>query len=381
MSEARFPRKAGARRSRDGGEASHRSAVAPTRLDPADHSSPDAFVALRERDQLLLVLAMQAGRFVCWDYDPASGLDWLGRELGRLHGLMSDNAGLDARGPVASVHPADKPRIENMFRSASGRDEHVECEIRLVCGNDDEKWISVCVARRAKSNRYPEFVGISRDITERRQNSGQQDQDSASTGQMLSRELNHRLRNVFPMILTIVKHTAVRHPQATEYRHALEQRLRALAAATGLIDRSEADSVSIEELIRLELAPFQEGANILITGPIVELQGALVRDFAILVHELATNAVKYGALSNARGRLSVTWGLTPDTKGKLSLALEWIEQDGPKVEPPKNPGFGTMVIGESGSLLGGTASVEYASEGLRYRLSLPAERLRGSTDR
>jgi two-component sensor histidine kinase len=379
MSEARLPRKAGARRSRVGGEGSHRSAAAPTRLDQADHSSPDAFVALRERDQQLLGLAMQAGRFVCWDYDPDSGLDWLGRELGRLHGLMSDNAGPDARGPVPSVHPADKRLIENMFRAATARDERVECEIRLVCGNDDEKWISVCVARRTKSNRYPEFVGISRDITERRQNSGQQ--DSASTGQMLSRELNHRLRNVFPMILTIVKHTAVRHPQATEYRHALEQRLRALAAATGLIDRSEADSASIEDLIRLELAPFQEGANILITGPIVEIQGALARDFAILVHELATNAVKHGALSNAGGKLSVTWGLRPDTKGKLSLALEWIERDGPKVEPPKNPGFGTMVISESGSLLGGAASIEYAPEGLRYRLSLPAERLRGSTDR
>ncbi len=182
-------------------------------------------------------------------------------------------------------------------------------------------------------------------------------------------ELKHRLRNVFPLILMIVKHTAARYPDATEYCQALERRLRALAAATTLVDCD--DPPGVGDIIRLELEPFQEGDNILIGGPDVRLGRSLMQDFAILMHELATNAAKHGALSSSRGRLSVTWSLRPVSNGQRSLVLEWIERDGPEVGPIKTQGFGTMVIAESGSLLGGTASAEYAPEGFRYRLSLP----------
>jgi two-component sensor histidine kinase len=189
---------------------------------------------------------------------------------------------------------------------------------------------------------------------------------------MLRRELNHRLRNVFPLILTIVKQTANNHPEAAAYRDGLERRLRALAAATKLIDRDETDIVYIEDLIRQELAAFEDGHNIVIGGPLVEIPRGILQDFAILVHELTTNAVKHGALSDLRGSLSVTWALRRDHSGKPSLQFDWIERNGPKVGLVKTPGFGSLVIRESGSILGGTASMNYASEGFQYRLTLAA---------
>jgi two-component sensor histidine kinase len=204
---------------------------------------------------------------------------------------------------------------------------------------------------------------------------------TGATVDRLTRELNHRLRNVFSTVLTIVKHTAARYPQATEYRHALERRLRALSAAAGLLNRCESDSISIEDLIRLELAAFQEGDNVLVSGPDVRIQGVLAQDLAIVLHELTTNAAKYGALSDIRGKLSVTWSLLSDKSSESSLSLEWIEQGGPKTEPPTYFGFGMTVVRESGSILGGTASVEFAPEGLRYRLSIPARRLQLLNDK
>lgn len=360
MSGARFPRRARAGRTRDneGADQSSKRRPAPTRV-----GHPPGPGAIDTSNQALFDLALQAGRLVCWTYNPTSGLDWLGRELGRLHGLISGD--VRPRSPFPSVHPADRTRLENIFRAATARNEHTEFEMRLVGGNGDERWISVCARSRLKPTGDWEFIGVSRDVTE-----------SVRSSQRLRRELSHRLRNVFPMILTIVKHTAARYPQAAEYRDALEQRLRALAAAAAFVDRDEADTVSIGDLVGSALAPFGEGDNIVITGPAVGLQAALMQDFTILVHELATNAVKHGALSSSQGRLSVSWRLTQDSDGQRGLTLEWIERDGPKVGPINSPGFGTMVIAESGSLLGGTASVEYAPEGLRYRLSLPAERLR-----
>jgi two-component sensor histidine kinase len=201
----------------------------------------------------------------------------------------------------------------------------------------------------------------------RRQPAGAPDNTELRPESELTRELKHRLRNVFPLVLMIIKHTAGRYPDAAEYCQTLERRLRALAAAATLVDCD--DPLGVGDIIRLELAPFQNSDNILIGGPDVRLEQALVQDFAILIHELATNAAKHGALSSSRGRLSVTWSLRPVSNGQRFLVLKWIETGGPQVGPIKTQGFGTMVIAESGSLLGGTASAEYAPEGFRYRLS------------
>jgi two-component sensor histidine kinase len=192
-----------------------------------------------------------------------------------------------------------------------------------------------------------------------------------------ARELIHRLRNVFPLILTIVRQTKDQYPEAGAYCQALEQRIRSLAAAETLVDKFGA--VSLADLIRLELAPFQQGNNISIEGPNVWLEFG-VQDFAILIHELTTNAVKHGALSNSRGVLSVTWSLNSASDHEPSLVLNWIERDGPKVVRPKSSGFGAIVIAEGGNALGGKASVKYNREGFQYRLILPAKRLRGDSN-
>ena len=196
-------------------------------------------------------------------------------------------------------------------------------------------------------------------------------------GERLTRELNHRLRNIFSIILTILKQTAAHYPEAAEYHRALERRLRALSAATGLLDRNECEAVSISELIRLELAPFQDGHNVMVSGPDVSIRRVYAQDLAIVLHELTTNAAKYGALNDLSGTLSVTWRLSPDADDNNCLNLEWVERREHGIEPPQDSGFGMAVVRQSGSFFGGTASVEFEPQGLRYQLSIPANRLHG----
>ena len=190
----------------------------------------------------------------------------------------------------------------------------------------------------------------------------------ARHGDPLARELNHRLRNVFPIILLLVRMTAERHPAAAEYCQALVHRLRALAAAEDVMRQAEADAVTLEAMIRTELLPFEENARVTVEGPPVTLRGAAAQCFALLLHELTTNAVKYGSLGVRNGTLTVSWQLE-SRDGRLKF--EWREQASPGEPPSHDSGFGTFLISHSGELLGGTSSTDYAPEGLTYRLECP----------
>jgi two-component sensor histidine kinase len=193
-----------------------------------------------------------------------------------------------------------------------------------------------------------------------------------SGAEKLNRELNHRLRNVFSAVLVIVQRTAAHYPQAAEYRTALERRLRAFSSSMALLDRCNTETIGVQDLVELELAPFQDGDNVLICGPKVAVERARAQDLAIVLHELTTNAVKHGSLGTLHGQLMVTWRVVPDALGNSLLSLEWVEQKNDRIKPPGHSGYGLALIRESGSILGGASNIEFSPEGFRYRLTMPA---------
>ena len=184
---------------------------------------------------------------------------------------------------------------------------------------------------------------------------------------LLVDELNHRVKNMLAVVISLATQTLRRSGTLEEFSGVFLGRVHALTAAYTLLSRESWSGVQLQEVIEEEMRPFMAGdrANIRIEGPPVPLdpRGALALGMA--VHELATNAAKYGALSVPEGDVAVTWTLERRDGGD-HLALDWTERNGPPVTAPAKRGFGTVLI-ERGLAqdLSGEAKVEFLPGGVR----------------
>lgn len=198
---------------------------------------------------------------------------------------------------------------------------------------------------------------------------------------LLSREVDHRAKNVLAVVQAIVQLT-----QATStdgFRKTLAGRIQSLARTHSLLAENRWEGVELRRLLHDELAPFGSGDSLstgalrfTIKGPEVMLKPAAAQALALVFHELATNAVKYGALSVPEGRIAVRWSLTG--KGEAArLTLIWEESDGPDVQPPAQSGFGWTVIHASvEEQLDGTMSTDWRSSGLSVEMGFPLDEVK-----
>src|SRR5262249_54065023 len=153
----------------------------------------------------------------------------------------------------------------------------------------------------------------------------------------------------------IVTETRESSPSMDDFVKTLGGRLQSMAAAHSLLSRRRWVGVGIADLIRDQLAPYATGANVTTHGPNTVLNAASAQALAMVVHELTTNAAKFGALSTPRGRLFISWSEPSGGDGAADLTVEWRETGGPPVAKPTQAGFGTSLIDELISHeLGGT---------------------------
>jgi two-component sensor histidine kinase len=185
---------------------------------------------------------------------------------------------------------------------------------------------------------------------------------------MLS-EIKHRVKNTLGTVQAIAAQTFRQAP--SEERDSFVARLRALADAHDLLTDRNWDGAVVGDVVQRALAPFQERhrERFQVSGPHAWLNASKSLLLAMALHELATNAVKYGALSNGSGVVNVAWELSGDT-GSNSIKLGWRESGGPRVEPPQHKGFGSLLIKRA--LVGeeGTASLDFAPEGVVCALNM-----------
>ena len=183
---------------------------------------------------------------------------------------------------------------------------------------------------------------------------------------VLAREVDHRAKNALTVVQSIVRLT--RAPTVEKYVTAIEGRIDALARSHILLSVSHWKGADLKEMVEKELAPFNtgEGGRLAIEGPTTLLQPAATQSLTLVIHELATNAAKYGSLSTAAGRLRVNFELHPDT-----LVIDWLEQGGPGIAKPKTSGFGSKLISISMRHLHGDAEFDWTNGGLKCRLTLP----------
>src|SRR5262245_39572299 len=191
---------------------------------------------------------------------------------------------------------------------------------------------------------------------------------------MLVQELNHRVRNMLTVVAAITKQTLNRSRSPEDFAQALQGRIQALAGSYSLLSRENWGSVSLDEVLGSELGQYRDEADgrIAIDGPPIAFKPGAALALGLIVHELATNATKYGALADRKGRVAVGWAI--DDGARHNLTLTWRESDGPAVKKPKHKGFGTELIArEVSGTLGGQATFDYAPDGLTVRIVVPLD--------
>ena len=169
------------------------------------------------------------------------------------------------------------------------------------------------------------------------------------------------------LVQAVARQTAAREPE--DFIGRFNERIRALAANQDLLVRNEWQGVYVEELVCAQLAHFADvGSRIAADGPKLHLNAAAAQAIGLALHELATNASKYGALSVAVGRVDVRWRLEGDT-----FMMSWTERNGPPVSPPERRGFGSTVVDSMAKLsVGGEVQLDYAPSGVTWRLTCRA---------
>jgi two-component sensor histidine kinase len=208
------------------------------------------------------------------------------------------------------------------------------------------------------------MMGINIDITEGRQ--------AADQTRMLLRELNHRVKNTLAMIQSLARQTLKQTPDPQNFIDAFSGRLRTLSDAHVLLADRDWSGVGLLELVQLQVMAFLPGDpdQLLLIGDDVQLPPDHALGLGLVLHELASNAARFGALSVPTGVVRLTWS---NEGGRL--AMTWTERGGPPVEPPARKGFGMRLIERSlDKVLDSKVAIDFQAQGLVVAISMPLSR-------
>jgi PAS domain S-box-containing protein len=329
--------------------------------------------ALAERNAQL-ALAGRAARVGSYVYDVKKGTMQVSEGYAAIHGLPEETTETSYSGWRARVHPEDLERAEGLRNQAfaNGLKED-NAEYRIVLSTGEVRWIERRGSISYGEDGRPErVVGVNIDVTERKRAEERQ--------RVLVAELDHRVKNTLATVSAVVSHTRQGSRSVPDFAAVLEGRLRSMAATHELLGARWWQGVSLTELVRRELAPYAARNNTELNGPEVVLRAEAGQAMAMVLHELTTNAAKYGALSTKKGRVSIRWDRRLNGHPPR-LVLEWQEIGGPPVIAPGNPSYGTSTIRDLIPYeFGGMVDLVFAPDGVRCRLALPADWLNDAAD-
>src|SRR5215510_2573109 len=236
--------------------------------------------------------------------------------------------------------------------------------IRREVQSDADRWFEVCLRPyRSVDGKIDGVVITYVDITERKRVEQHQ--------QLLVAELDHRVKNILAQVAVVAAVTSQGSRTIGAFLRSLEGRIQSMAATHMLLSKSGWQSVGLDSVVRNELAPYATDTNVTISGTDVMLGAAEVQAVAKVLHELVTNAAKYGALSIPGGQVSVRWDRKAHREG-INLALIWQELSGPPVCPEVQSSYGSSLIRNLiPHELGGKVDLVFAPEGVSCRIELP----------
>lgn len=214
---------------------------------------------------------------------------------------------------------------------------------------------------------------IARDITGHK--------ESERRIRLLMREVNHRVKNQYAVILAMIRETGKRSKGPAEFERQVRDRIMALSESHDLLVNADWKGATVSDLLSAQVRPFVDPDRLSVAGPSLLLQPNALQYLGIAFHELATNAAKYGALSNRHGKVAVDWAILTEPDGAKRFELTWRESGGPAGEKAGRAGFGTVVLLRvAPQAISGTGEVVYDDTGLIWRLQAPLESVAVSED-
>jgi PAS domain S-box-containing protein len=320
-------------------------------------------------------LAQKATRVGTYTYDNIARTMQLTEASAAILGLPQGATEITTDDWRLRVHPDDLERLAAERRRAfKERQPELVGELRIIRPTGEVRWIEARALITYGGNGRPcSMIGVYIDVTERKR---------AEEGRkFLNAELDHRVKNALATVTAVISHTRQGSKSVAEFAAALEGRIRSMAATHELLSARRWSGISLAKLVRRELAPYANNDNIKISGPGIALRPEAAQAMAMVIHELATNAAKHGALSTRKGRVSIRWDRGLNGRPRPDLTLEWQEIGGPPVSAPTNSGYGTSTICDLIPYeFGGTVDLVFAPEGVRCRLKLPADWLSDAAD-
>ena len=321
-----------------------------------------AEVMLRESESRLQ-LACEVAAVGAWETDLKSGTSIWTDKIFDILGV-DHNCATSAKLFFDHVHPDDIARVEERFDACVANRTLFNEDFRIRKPDGEIRHL-VGMGRVSESdNGEPtRMVGVNWDITERKLN----EEHTA----MLMAELDHRVKNILAVVSSVVTQTLKAGGSNPVARAEIEGRIQAISRAHGLLTELGGVEGSLGKLVATELKPFKHRTNVTTAGDDVVLTSRANLSMALAIHELATNAVKYGSLSVEQGHLDVTWRVT-DAGGQPELEIVWLETGGPPISPPAGRGYGTKLI-ELSLVRGLAAKVnrEFLETGMRCHIMVP----------
>jgi PAS domain S-box-containing protein len=325
-----------------------------------------------------LRLALAGADLGVWSMDLATGRMQNDARDRRINGHDPDAPVTTLAEARSFVHGDDLAGLDTAFEAAARGDDICRAEYRVRPPGQKHagqvRWVAVegTVVRDA-AGRPMRMLGVTRDITEGKL--------AEAHRNLLIAELDHRVKNALAIVSAVATRTQETSGSTAEFIAALNGRIKSMAATHELLSDRQWQGLPLAQLVTRELAPYATAGNTSVEGPDLLLSAEAGQAIAMVLHELATNAAKFGALASPRGRVSVRWLRRKDGNGPGPLVMRWQEIGGPPVAVPARSGYGTSVICDLIPYeLGGTVDVVHAREGLRCSVEIPAAWL-GNPDR
>ncbi len=315
-----------------------------------------------EASRARLQLALDAARLGWFQYDPARQSGVGDTRFKEIFDITTDDTSFDEL--LKHVYPDDVEKVRAGLVAELSPDEPMPSVVvhRVQRRDGEIRWVEIHGLAHFEgdgSQRRVSLMGTVQDITERKR----QEEHT----QLLMREVSHRAKNMLSVVDAIAHQTAARNPE--DFISRFSERIQALSANQDLLVRNEWNGVGIEDLVRAQLAHFSDliGSRIVVRGPRLRLNASSAQAIGLALHELATNAGKYGALSTDTGRVRIRWGIEGD-----AFQMNWTECEGPPVSAPTRRGFGTIVMEAMAErTVGGQVDLDLAPSGVVWRLTCP----------
>lgn len=309
-----------------------------------------------EQGRERLDMAVRTAGIGVWEYSPLSGRAILDNfELANFGTVERDGAVDDL---LSYILPEDRKQVkEKLHNAALGRGDF-EATFRLRSPLGGTRWIRG-FGRLVEERGERRLIGVSIDVTPEYQ--------LAETRDVMLREMNHRVKNLFALIAGMIRIASRRYDKVGDMAEDIGSRIAALGRAHSLSTSAQGEqSANIKDLILATLAPYEGHAQIHSSGPQLQVKASAISSFALIIHEWATNSVKYGVLGPEPGNLLVEWAVHDNR-----LSLGWTEQRATAVPQIESSGFGTILMETSARQLAGELTTTVEENRLKHELSVP----------